>query len=215
MKDDLRRPLLRAPQAEALISTGCPSPPSSVFIPFFLQEGEWALLMEKRTGVISHPGQFAFPGGHYEKGDKSLMETALRETSEEIGVPLNSLEPGGKVGVVVNPWGKVVHGYWGVLKAGTMEELHPSPREVESLHLLPVNELRSPYAFRKTYMEWKASPREGAGLTSKARDEALKDLRHEIISFEASFGVIWGITGRFLLMVQQLLLPEEDTAKFT
>ena len=33
-----------------------------------------------------HSGQMAFPGGRYEKQDRDLIDTALRETYEEIGV---------------------------------------------------------------------------------------------------------------------------------
>jgi 8-oxo-dGTP pyrophosphatase MutT (NUDIX family) len=206
-------PLLNVPREETLIATGSPSPPSSVFIPFFFHGGEWTLLLEKRTGAISHPGQFAFPGGHYEGEDGSLLATALRETSEELGVPLNVLEPGGKVGIVVNPWGKVVHGFWGYLNAKTLKELHPSSMEVDSLYLLPVRHLLSSSSFRTSAMEWTASTGSGASPTPRARVEAEKSLRHEVISFHASFGVIWGITGRFLLMVRQLLPPEEERVK--
>ena len=39
---------------------------------------------QKYDGV--HSGQIAFPGGKFEKNDITLIETALRETYEEIGI---------------------------------------------------------------------------------------------------------------------------------
>lgn len=39
-----------------------------------------------------HSGQIALPGGKYEEGDKDLPYTALRETHEEVGVPMDQVE---------------------------------------------------------------------------------------------------------------------------
>lgn len=39
-----------------------------------------------------HSGQMALPGGKREQGDKDLVETALREMEEEIGVPADDVE---------------------------------------------------------------------------------------------------------------------------
>jgi 8-oxo-dGTP pyrophosphatase MutT (NUDIX family) len=39
-----------------------------------------------------HSKQISFPGGKYEKEDKNLIHTALRETEEEIGIPASSIE---------------------------------------------------------------------------------------------------------------------------
>lgn len=44
-----------------------------------------------------HSGQVSFPGGKEEKLDNSLIETAIRETSEEIGISLLKTEYLGKL----------------------------------------------------------------------------------------------------------------------
>ncbi len=45
----------------------------------------------------SHSGQIAFPGGKVEKFDKNFIETALRETEEEIGVSKKPIKVLGKL----------------------------------------------------------------------------------------------------------------------
>jgi 8-oxo-dGTP pyrophosphatase MutT (NUDIX family) len=45
------------------------------------------LLILRKTYNGIHSNQIGFPGGKYEKGDRDLSFTALRETEEEVGVP--------------------------------------------------------------------------------------------------------------------------------
>ena len=47
----------------------------------------YLVLILRRTYKGVHSAQVGFPGGKYESEDKNLMETALRETKEEVGVP--------------------------------------------------------------------------------------------------------------------------------
>ncbi|GGI57213.1 NUDIX hydrolase [Winogradskyella haliclonae] len=48
------------------------------------------ILRKSYKGV--HSAQIGFPGGKFEKTDLDIMETALRETEEEIGVPTKQVE---------------------------------------------------------------------------------------------------------------------------
>ncbi|MFC1939168.1 NUDIX hydrolase [Chloroflexota bacterium] len=67
--------------------------PSAVLIPIYLKQGEYHILFTKRTETVKdHKGQISFPGGAYEKHDETLFDTALRETTEEIGLPAEKVK---------------------------------------------------------------------------------------------------------------------------
>lgn len=60
---------------------------AAVMVPLCHQNGEYYLLFTKRTErVLTHKGQISFPGGAYEGKDGVLVNTALRECAEEIGL---------------------------------------------------------------------------------------------------------------------------------
>ena len=50
------------------------------------------LLILRKTYKGVHSNQIAFPGGKVEKGDGDLLATALRETQEEVGVPISAVQ---------------------------------------------------------------------------------------------------------------------------
>jgi len=61
--------------------------PSAVLIPLYWREGQYHILLTQRTErVREHKGQISFPGGARQEGDRTLLDTALRESAEEIGL---------------------------------------------------------------------------------------------------------------------------------
>lgn len=51
------------------------------------------ILIHRTDRGTRHRGEISFPGGKFEsKNDRTLLDTALRETEEEIGVPKNKIE---------------------------------------------------------------------------------------------------------------------------
>jgi len=56
-------------------------------VPLYLKGGVWHLLLCRRSDrVAEHAGEVAFPGGRPEKGDADLLQCALREAQEEVGI---------------------------------------------------------------------------------------------------------------------------------
>jgi len=51
------------------------------------------ILTERATHLNSHAGEVAFPGGMYESQDRHLLNTALRETDEEVGLSREKITP--------------------------------------------------------------------------------------------------------------------------
>jgi 8-oxo-dGTP pyrophosphatase MutT (NUDIX family) len=67
--------------------------PSAVLIPLFQRQGQLHILFTRRTQLVRyHKGEISFPGGGYHKEDGSLIQTALRETFEEIGLEPHNVE---------------------------------------------------------------------------------------------------------------------------
>ncbi len=66
---------------------------SAVLVPIYRKEGKYYILFTKRTEEVStHKGQISFPGGAFNQADKTLLNTALREADEEIGMVASDVE---------------------------------------------------------------------------------------------------------------------------
>ncbi|WP_340106066.1 NUDIX hydrolase [Rhodohalobacter sp. 8-1] len=69
--------------------------PSGVLVPIFPDDsGDPSVILTLRTDTIRHAGQISFPGGRSDSGE-TIIETALRETREEIGISESKIEVAG------------------------------------------------------------------------------------------------------------------------
>lgn len=75
------------------------------------------ILTRRSMNVGHHKGEISFPGGKKEQGDQTLLETALRETQEEIGVLGRDIEVLGDIDEVATTTGFLIRPYVGMIRS--------------------------------------------------------------------------------------------------
>ena len=157
---------------------------AGVVIPLFEKDGDFFFLLTKRSDTVRfHKGEVSFPGGMYEETDGDILNTALRECSEEIGVKRDDVEIIGRLDDVYTLTGFVITPYVGVIPYPY--EFRTNPEEVAYLIMLP-------YAYLK-----EANP----SVEAAERDGQL----HMIQSIHYNGDRIWGATSRILLQFQRII----------
>ena len=114
---------------------------AAVLIPIYKDSGKYHIVFIKRTfWVPTHQGQVAFPGGSRHASDKSLLDTALRESQEEIGLRMEDVKVLGELDDQVTTTSNfIVTPFVGVIP--WPYDFTLSKREVESLFKVPINAL--------------------------------------------------------------------------
>jgi 8-oxo-dGTP pyrophosphatase MutT (NUDIX family) len=122
-----------------------PNPkPSAVLILLFPQAGILhTVLIVRLMNQRNHAGQVAFPGGKQEESDRDLVETALREAEEEIGIKRSSVNILGQLTQLYIPVsGFMVHPIVGYSQEPPVFNLQSE--EVQEIIQVPVKELLTP-----------------------------------------------------------------------
>jgi len=112
---------------------------SGVLIPIIIKDGSEFILFQKRSQSVRQPGEVSFPGGHFDQSlDPDYLSTAVRETSEELGIGTEKINVLGKLGTLVAPMGVIVEAYIGILYIDSLNELEIDKKEVEKIFLIPL-----------------------------------------------------------------------------
>lgn len=94
------------------------------------------ILTKRAEHLNSHRGEVAFPGGKWEEGDTDLLMTALRETEEEIGLPVSEVEVIASLPVNYTRYNMRVRSYVGLIPGGL--SLVANPEELDAVFDVPV-----------------------------------------------------------------------------
>lgn len=113
---------------------------SAVLVPIVDRPTGLTVLMTQRSSQLrTHAGQISFPGGRVEPVDSGPLDTALRETEEEIGLMREHVTFAGYLKPHL-----VLTGFWITPVVGFVQpgfELKLDAREVESTFEIPLNHI--------------------------------------------------------------------------
>mmetsp|Transcript_4135 Transcript_4135/g.9708 ORF Transcript_4135/g.9708 Transcript_4135/m.9708 type:complete len:225 (+) Transcript_4135:46-720(+) len=134
----LRKPNLKGMKREA-----------AVLLPICSVRGVPSLLYNLRSeNLSSHAGEVSFPGGGWEEGDKTLVDTALREAFEEMGLTRDRVEVIGQLEQVPSIHKVAVTPVVGVISGEVNLEKDPminyESREIEVNFTVPISLLNNP-----------------------------------------------------------------------
>ncbi|KAB2919219.1 MAG: CoA pyrophosphatase [Hyphomicrobiaceae bacterium] len=99
------------------------------------------LLTQRSTRLRAHGGQWALPGGRCDPGEPA-MEAALRELDEEIALRLRPKDVLGTLDDYPTRSGYLITPV--VVWAGPSPRLHLNPKEVASVHRIPLADIMRP-----------------------------------------------------------------------
>jgi 8-oxo-dGTP pyrophosphatase MutT (NUDIX family) len=164
---------------------------AGVLIPLLMRGNTLEMLFTRRTDtVLTHKGQISFPGGQQEESDAETVETALRESYEEIGLEPSRVTVLGELDDVFTAVSSFVITPVVGLVEGGIDDLRLAPDEVKSVLMVPVNRLLDADVH-----------------TTETR--SVGEQQYRIHYYSIGEDVIWGATGR---IVYQFLKAWEEAA---
>ncbi|WP_317169049.1 NUDIX hydrolase [Flavivirga algicola] len=159
----------------------------ALFYPDTSKQTKLVLILRKTYHGV-HSAQVAFPGGKLEKQDISLEAAALRETFEEVGVLIKTIEVIRKLSqVYIPPSNFYVQPFLGITKHvpifNKQEDEVESIIEVDLQHLLDDSIL----------------------VTRKVSTSYSEEV--EVPAFQLNGHVVWGATAMMISEIKDLLKP--------
>lgn len=174
--------ILRPRRAVAALPEDTDQRSAAVFVLFTERAGRAEVLLMRRPRLRGrHRGEWAFPGGMREPEDEGLLQTAFRETEEELGIAPSAIEYWGPLDPVTTSGTQFsVWPFTGRLDPTA--RIVPSKDEVEEIARFPVD------TFISLSMRRSIQLRRGG------------QLRH-LRAYALDGMVVWGATARILSQI--------------
>jgi 8-oxo-dGTP pyrophosphatase MutT (NUDIX family) len=151
------------------------------------KEGMQVILTKRAEHLRHHPGQISFPGGKYETEDHTLVNTALREAEEEIGIHEKHIKVFGQLPKLPTISQFNVTPFLAFISPDYTTQIDPN--EVASVFEVPANHILNP---EKLY-------------SSKFN---LRNTSHRVFAIPYQQHFIWGMTAQIIESMQKHIISK-------
>ena len=159
--------------------------PSAILLPLIVKDDEYHIVFNKRTDLVEyHKGEVCFPGGGRDPSDAGPIDTALRETQEEMGIEIHDVEVLGSLNPEVTRSNFLITPVVGYIKYPYTTQINSF--EIAEVFEAPISSLLDPRNVleQTDYDEGKLNP---------------------AYAFRCSDRLVWGATARILTQFLELV----------
>jgi coenzyme A diphosphatase NUDT7 len=178
---------------------------TAVLLPLVERDGKICVLFEKRSPALKHqPGEVCFPGGTKDPDDPQALDTAIRETCEELGIETDNIEVIGELDTLITPSSLIMRSFVAWIKDASLIEVNPD--EVEKVFMIPLDFLLE-YQPQKHDLIFKPdfSNDFPVQLIPRGKNYPFRLNRLQQFFYLWEGEVIWGLTARILTHFIDLL----------
>lgn len=180
---------------------------SSVMVLLFQMDGQLHFIFTKRADTLKRqPGDICFPGGRQE-GEETPLETALRETEEELGISREHIDILGQSDYMITASGTIIFPFLGYITGIGLEDLRYNTDEVSEIFTVPLQ------FFQNTlpeihYLSFQADFSEDFPFDKIVNGKNYPFSTPKIPEYFYDYNglVIWGITARITEHIVSLIL---------
>lgn len=182
---------------------------TAVLLPLVERDGKIYVLFEKRSHTLQHqPGEICFPGGVKDPGDPQALDTAIRETCEELGITPDDIELIAELDTMITPSSLIISSFVAWVKDIRLIKVNPD--EVEKVFMIPLDFLLE-YQPEKYDLILKPdfSNKFPVQLIPRGENYPFRPNRVKQFFYLWEGEVIWGLTARILNHFIDLLKENE------